>query len=360
MSTVASFEIHHTAYLGPDGKPLMALPNALADPQTLRALYRDMVLARAFDAKAIALHRSGRLGTYASLLGQEAVGVGIGHVMQTDDVLLPSFREHALQLKRGVRPEEIYLYWGGDERGSAFSGPKEDFPVSATVGGHAPHAAGVALAFKLRDERRVAVCVFGDGATSKGDVYEAMNVAGLWKLPVVFVVTNNQWALSTPRAEQTGAATLAQKSIAAGFEGEQVDGNDVVAVAKVVGDAVAHARAGKGPRLVECLTYRLSDHTTVDDASRYRDEAEVKPWWEKDPIVRVRLYLTATAGWTDEQEKALLEECNALIEQAADAYLATPPQPPETMFDHLYAELPVEIAAQREAMLASIRNQGDG
>lgn len=359
MSTVAEFEIHHTALLGPDGRALGALPDDLADPQALRALYRDMVLARTFDAKAIALHGSGRLGTYASLLGQEAVGVAIGHVMRADDVLVPSFREHAAQLKRGVQPEELYLYWGGDERGSAFSGPKQDFPVSATVGGHAPHAAGVALAFKLRGEQRVAVCVFGDGASSKGDVYEAMNVAGLWQLPVVFIVTNNQWALSTPRREQTAAATLAQKAIAAGFEGEQVDGNDVVAVAKVVGDAIDHARSGKGPRLVECLTYRLADHTTVDDASRYRDEAEVKPWWDKDPIVRVRLYLAANDGWTEEDEQALLDECNVVIEQAADAYLATPAQAPESMFDHLYAELPADIAQQREQMLASIGKRDD-
>jgi len=357
---MSNLDIHHTTLLGPDGHPLAPLPAEFANHETIRDLYRHMVLARTFDAKAVALHGSGRLGTYASLLGQEAVGVGIGHVMRPEDVLVPSFREHAAQLRRGVRPEELYLYWGGDERGSAFAGPTQDFPVSATVGGHAPHAAGVALAFKLRGEARVAVCVFGDGATSKGDVYEAMNVAGLWQLPVVFIVTNNQWALSTPRREQTAATTLAQKAVAAGFEGEQVDGNDVIAVAKVVGEALAHARSGNGPRLIECLTYRLADHTTVDDAARYRDESEVTPWWEKDPIARVRLYLSATAGWSDQQEKALLDECGTLIERAAEAYLATPPQGPEAMFDHLYAELPADLAAQRDEVVAAMKNRADG
>jgi pyruvate dehydrogenase E1 component alpha subunit len=189
----------------------------------------------------------------------------------------------------------MLLFWGGDERGSDYAGPREDFPVSITVGGHAPHAAGVALAFKSRGEARVAVCVFGDGATSKGDVYEAMNLAGAWQLPVVFVVNNNQWAISVPRAEQSAAQTLAQKAIAAGFEGEQVDGNDVIAVAHVVGQAVERARGGGGPHLIECLTYRLSDHTTADDASRYREDDEASQWWARDPIARLRVYLTNTS-----------------------------------------------------------------
>jgi pyruvate dehydrogenase E1 component alpha subunit len=319
-----------------------------------------MVLTRTFDARAIALQRTGRLGTYASSLGQEAVGVGIGHAMSRDDVLLPSFREHGAQLLRGVTMTELFLYWGGDERGSDFQGPREDFPISITVGGHAPHAAGVALAFKLRGEARAAVCVFGDGATSKGDVYEAMNIAGAWQLPVVFVVCNNQWAISTPRAEQTAARTLADKAIAAGFEGEQVDGNDVQAVSEVIGSALARARNAEGPALVECLTYRLGDHTTVDDASRYRDDAEVSQWWQKDPVARLRNHLTEVAGWTKEDEKLLLQDCASEVEAAEAAYLDTPPQAPESIFDHLYANLPADLVQQRAAMLADHEGRGDG
>ncbi|MEZ5557597.1 MAG: pyruvate dehydrogenase (acetyl-transferring) E1 component subunit alpha [Pseudomonadales bacterium] len=357
MTQVATFAVEHSAYLDADGKALQPLPEALAQPDTLRALYRWMTLARAFDAKAIELQRTGRLGTYASCLGQEAAGVGVGYAMQPEDVLLPSFREQAVQLVRGVTATELLLYWGGDERGSDFHGPRQDFPISITVGGHAPHAAGVALAFKLRAEARVAVCAIGDGATSKGDLYEAMNVAGAWQLPLVFVVNNNQWAISMPRAEQSAARTLAQKAIAAGFTGEQVDGNDVVAVTDVVGKAIAHARAGGGPRLVECLTYRLSDHTTVDDASRYRSDEEVSRHWHEDPLKRLRLWLEREHGWSAEDDDACRAECEASITAAADAYLATPPQAPESLFDYLYETLPDDLRAQRDALLAEPRDE---
>jgi pyruvate dehydrogenase E1 component alpha subunit len=356
VSAATGLDIDCTAYLGSDGKPLQRLPDSLAAPETLAALYQDMVLTRTFDARAVALQRTGRLGTFASSLGQEAVSIGVAHAMARTDVLLPSFREHGLQIQRGVKPEELFAFWGGDERGSAFGEQADDFPVCVTVGGHAPQAAGVALAFQLRSEPRVAVCVFGDGASSKGDVYEAMNVAGVWRLPVLFVVINNQWAISTARDRQTAARTLAQKAVAAGIHGEQVDGNDVVAVADVIGAALTRARSGE-PSLVECLTYRLGDHTTVDDASRYRDDSEVSAWWQKDPIARLRLYLTENAGWDKAREEALLEACASRIEAAAETYLASKPEPPEAIFDHLYAQLPDPIAGQRAALLS---DESDG
>ena len=189
-----------------------------------------MVLTRVFDKKAIALQRTGKMGTYPSSLGQEAISVAIGSVMQKDDVLFPYYREYGAQFLRGVTMTEIFQYWGGDERGMDYKGPQKDFPICVPIATHAPHAVGVAYAMKLRKEPRVAVFVCGDGATSKGDFYEAMNAAGLWKLPVVFVVNNNQWAISVRREIQTGCQTIAQKAIAAGFDGEQVDGNDIVAV----------------------------------------------------------------------------------------------------------------------------------
>jgi 2-oxoisovalerate dehydrogenase E1 component alpha subunit len=191
---------------------------------------------------------------------------------------------------RGVKLEEILLFWGGDERGNRFSGPVHDFPFCVPVGSQAPHAAGVAYAFKVRKEPRVAVCMFGDGATSKGDVYEAMNFAGVHKLPVVFVATNNRWAISVPLRLQTGCETLAQKAIAAGFAGEQIDGCDAVAVRAAAEEAIAAARDGKGPRFIEAVTYRLGDHTTSDDASRYRSADEVQAHWKEEPITRLRTY----------------------------------------------------------------------
>jgi 2-oxoisovalerate dehydrogenase E1 component alpha subunit len=350
--TVARFEIGYTRCLDPAGKTVGWPAPGADDPAFLAALYRAMVRTRAFDAKAVALQRTGRLGTFASSLGQEAVSVGTASAMQPEDVLLPSFREHGAQLWRGVTPLELLLYWGGDERGSDFAKPRDDFPVCVPVGSHAPHAAGVALAFKLRREPRVAVCVFGDGVTSKGDVAEALNIAGVWQLPAVFIVTNNQWAISVPRHRQSAAATLAQKALAAGIGGEQVDGNDVVAVHQVVAAALKRARNGGGPHLIEALTYRLGDHTTADDASRYRDDAEVSRHWSEEPLGRVRQYLTRARQWSKIDEEKLLQETAAEIDAATAAFLALPPQSPETIFDHTFAQLPSELAAQRAAALA--------
>jgi 2-oxoisovalerate dehydrogenase E1 component subunit alpha len=347
----AHFDILYTRLMAPDGALLGELPEFARDPETLRALYRAMVRTRSFDSKAIALQRTGRLGTYASSLGQEAVAVGTASAMRPVDVLVPSFREHGAQLWRGVTPLELFLYWGGDERGNAFSGPREDFPNSVPVGSHAPHAAGVALACKLRGEPRVAVAVFGDGATSKGEVAEAMNIAGVWRLPVVFVISNNQWAISVPRARQSAAHTLAQKAIAAGIPGEQVDGNDVVAVRAIVGAAIEVARRGDGPSVVEALTYRLGDHTTADDASRYRDDAEPTRHWPEEPLIRLRHYLTTARLWSKADEERLLQQAAGEIEAAADAYLATSAQDPQSIFDFTYAALPADLAAQRQQAL---------
>lgn len=353
MTTVASFEIKHTRFVDPSGHAVAALPAFAKDAATLRDLYRGMVLTRRFDAKAIALQRTGRLGTYASSLGQEAVTVGLASAMRPEDVLLPSYREAGAQLWRGVTLLELLLYWGGDERGSAFAGPRADFPVSVPVASQCLHATGVAYAFKLRREPRVAVCVCGDGATSNGAFYEAINTAGAWRVPAVFVVNNNQWAISVPRTAQTAAGTLAQKAIAAGIPGEQVDGNDVIAVRHLVGLGIERARAGEGPSVVEALTYRLSDHTTADDASRYRDTEAVSAQWANEPIARLRAFLSEAGMWSKADEERLIESINAEIDAAVERYLAIPPQRPESMFDYLYAELPPALVGQRTALSAA-------
>ena len=347
LPVIARFEVRRRSYLAPDGTVLRPLPRFASDTGVLLALYRGMVLTRAFDLKAVSLQRTGRLGTYAVSLGQEAVSVGIASAMRAEDVVLPSYRDNGTLLWRGTKMEEILLFWGGDERGNLSSGPAHDFPYCIPVGSQAPHAAGVAYAFKLRKEPRVAVCLFGDGATSKGDVWEAMNFAGVHKLPVVFVANNNQWAISVPLKLQTASETLAQKAIAAGFSGEQVDGNDVIAVRAAAEDAIAQARAGAGPRLIEALTYRLSDHTTADDAARYRPPEEVQARWKEEPISRLRGYLVSQNAWGKAQEEELAAECQKQIEAAIERYLASAPRAPETMFDHLYAELPPTYASQR-------------
>ena len=350
-ATVARFEIRYSRFVDPKGNAVRPLSDFAADRAELVALYRAMVLARAFDAKAVALQRTGRLGTFPSALGQEAVGVGLGAAMRKDDVFLPSFREHGAQLWRGVSLVELFLFWGGDERGSDFAVAREDFPICVPVATHAPHAVGVALAFKLRHQQRVAVCAFGDGATSKGDVAEALNMAGVWRLPLVFVINNNRWAISVPVTQQTAAETLAQTAIAAGNAGEQVDGNDVIAVREAVARAVAKARAGGGPHLIEALTYRLSDHTTADDARRYRSDADVSPHWGEDPITRLRNHLVGRDMWAKADEEGLLAEVSAAVDKAAESYLATPPQDPTAIFDFTYETLPKDLIEQRQAVL---------
>src|SRR6266513_1852595 len=318
LPVVARFEVRQRSYLAPDGTVLRPLPDFASDIPKLLALYRGMVLTRAFDLKAVSLQRTGRLGTYAVSLGQEAVAVGIASTMRAEDVLLPSYRDNGTLLWRGTKMEEILLFWGGDERGNLSSGPAHDFPYCIPVGSQAPHAAGVAYAFKFRKEPRVAVCLFGDGATSKGDVWEAMNFAGVHKLPLLFVANNNQWAISVPLKLQTASETLAQKAIAAGFTGEQVDGNDVIAVRAAAEEAIAQARAGGGPRLIEALTYRLSDHTTADDAGRYRPPEEIQARWKEEPIARMRAYLVSQNAWSKAQEETLAAAVNLALARALE------------------------------------------
>lgn len=351
MTTIASFAIPYTAWLDPRGH-LPAAPSGF-QPADLVPVYRAMVLTRTFDAKAVALQRTGQLRTYPSSLGQEATSVGLASVMRPDDIFLPTYRETGAMLWRGVRPEDVLLYWGGDERGSAFvDGPQQDFPISVPIASQCCHAVGVAAAMQYRQQDRVAVCCLGDGATSKGDFYEAINIAGVWKLPVVFVVTNNQWAISLPREKQTAAETCAQKAIAAGIPGEVCDGNDLVAVRDAVGRAVGRARRGEGASVVECLTYRLTDHTTADDARRYRSEAEVSAAWAQEPLARLRHFLVDQKLWSKADEEALIDEVGQRVAAAVTNYLATPPAPRGDVFDWLYAGLPADLAGQRAAFVA--------
>ena len=348
-SHTTTFSIPYARLLDPTGKPVGALPAFARDKDTVVGIYRAMVLTRQFDARAISLQRTGQLGTYPSSLGQEAVPCATARAMKTEDVFLGTYRETGAYLTRGVTLVELMRFWGGDERGLDWSGPRRDWPPSIPIASHVPHAAGVAYAMKFRKEPRVAVCMLGDGATSKGDFYEAINLAGVWQLPALFVVTNNGWAISVPVSQQTACRTLAQKAIAAGIPGEQVDGNDALAVYDAASRALERARSGKGPTLVEALTYRLSDHTTADDARRYRKEEEVSANWAFDPIARLRAYIGAQGWWTKEDEEALIAACKTKIEEAQKAYLALATPPVTDMFDSLYATLPSAMAAQRAA-----------
>ncbi|MGB0468608.1 MAG: pyruvate dehydrogenase (acetyl-transferring) E1 component subunit alpha [Pontibacterium sp.] len=348
MQTTYEGKINLRHYLNADGTVSTPLPEWAKEPDWLLACYRNMVLARTMDNKAIALQRTGQLGTYASLLGSEAIDVTLGMMMQPEDVLVPYYRNHASQLLRGMSIEESLLYWGGDERGNASAGQHQDFPNAVPIATQSMHACGVASAIKLRGEKRVAVTVCGDGGTSKGDFMEALNVAGAWQLPVVFVINNNQWAISVPRSLQCAAPTLAQKALGAGIRGEQVDGNDAIAMRESLQIALNRAREGKGPGLIEAISYRLSDHTTADDATRYRDNDELKAAWEQEPVKRLRLYLHQQGWWDQTQETDWQDNVSLQVQSAVETYLATPAQPVESLFDYLFAELPESLREQRE------------
>jgi 2-oxoisovalerate dehydrogenase E1 component alpha subunit len=346
MSEVANFSIDYTRFLDEKGKPTQNLP-PFAKQDTLLSLYQAMLLTRLFDNKAVTLQRTGKLNTYASTLGQEAISVGMGASMRKEDILCPFYRDYGAQLMRGVKMQEILSFWKGNEWGNHFSECLNDFPICVPIATQLLHAAGVATAFKLRKQARVVVTTCGDGATSKGDFYEALNIAGVWQLPVVFVINNNQWAISVPRKAQSHAQTLAQKAIAAGIHGEQVDGNDVIAVKFVVERAAEKARVGKGPSVIEALSYRLSDHTTADDASRYRASTELQQAYKEEPVLRLRTYLFDQTYWTEEQDKDFIQKCNLMIENAVNEYLALPKPAISDLFDYHFAQLPADLNEQR-------------
>lgn len=361
VPTAAKFEIEYLQYMDAEGKLVRKdIPAFAKDLDHMVELYKVMTSTRVFDTKSIALQRTGKLGTYASCFGHEAAHVGIGSAMAPEDVLAVSYREYGAQLYRGVQPRDVYTYWGGNEQGNNYQ--KEpaahDFAWSVPIATQCLHAAGTALAFKIRDEKRVAVFTVGDGGSSKADFWGAINVAGARDLPMVAVIINNQWAISVPRKYQSGAKTLAQKGIAAGIPSIQVDGNDIMAVRKAMEDALERARNGEGASLIEAVTYRIGDHTTADDARRYRDQKEVDEALERDPIKRLRKWLEAKKAWDDKKEKAWLEECDEWMDDEVNAYLETKPQPITAMFDYTFAELPEDLARQR-AFAVSLQ-QGEG
>ena len=347
LKTVAEFEIKYCQFLDAAGNLAADAPPLANDTGELLKMYRFMTLVRAFDTKAINLQRTGQLGTYASCLGHEAAHIGVAAAMHSEDVFVPVYREFGAQMWRGVKMSTILTFWGGDERGCDYTAAREDFPWCVPIATQMLHGAGIAMAMKIRGQKRCSVTLIGDGGTSEGAFYEAINLAGARALPAVFMIVNNGWAISLPIEQQTATKTLAQKAIAAGIPGVQVDGNDVIAVRHIASEAVARARRGEGPTLIEALTYRLGDHTTADDASRYRNQGEVQEAWSKEPLLRLRSHLTKLRVWDDARETALKAECAREIEAAVDEYLSAPKPTTDEMFAHLFANPPKGLAEQR-------------
>jgi pyruvate dehydrogenase E1 component alpha subunit len=323
-------------------------------PDSLRRLYRSMVLARQLDLRMLSLQRQGRMGTFAPLMGQEAAQVGSAFALESSDWLVPSFREAASYIMRGLPLKDILLLFMGREEGNVIPKDQRDLPVNIPVASQLPHAVGLAMAAKIRHDPCAVLVYFGDGATSEGDFHEACNFAGVFQAPVVFLCQNNHYAISMPCERQTRARTLAQKAIAYGFDGIQVDGNDLLAVYVATRDALARAKAGHGPTLVECVTYRLSMHTTADDPSRYRKKAEEEQWQKHDPIPRFRRYLQTKGLWDEAWQAELEREVEAEIRQAVEEAEADREFDPADMLDYVFAAKPPYLKAQQEEVRAAL------
>ncbi len=332
--------------LDKDGRIDPELDPGLA-PEILLGFHRAMLQARLFDDKALKLQRQGRMGTWASLEGQEAAQVGVASALAPEDWVIPSFREHGVLLAFGIPGADVYRYWRGDERGAIPPEGRNVLPPSVPVGSQLLHGVGVGLALKLQGRRAAAVAFAGDGGTSQGDFHEALNFAGVFSPPTVFVIQNNHWAISLPFRKQTASASIAQKAHAYGIPGIQVDGNDILAVHVAARDALARARAGEGPTLIEAHTYRFGNHTTSDEATRYRSPEELAWWRERDPLLRLRRHLEARGLWDSTHEESLVAELRAGIEDMVEAAEALPPPPPTEMVEWTYAQLPWHLAEQR-------------
>ena len=327
----------------------------------LLKLHRFMVLARKFDERLLNLQRQGRIGTFPPIKGQEAAQLGTIAHLRANDWMVPAFRETAAELWRGKSLESIIIYNNGFAEGIDIPEDRNDLPISVPVGSQIIHAVGLGWAAKYRQKDDVAMTFFGDGATSEGDFHEGLNFAAVFQAPVVFVCQNNHWAISMPLSKQTRSKTLAQKALAYGMPGIQVDGNDILAVFAAAQEAVQRARSGDGPTLIECVTYRLMMHTTADDPRRYRTDEEVEKWSKRDPLPRFQKYLMdkglLSGDKLNEIESEIMEEIQAAVEGAEKQMAAF--GDPMDMFDHAYAEMPPYLKEQKADLARELSESGE-
>lgn len=340
------FEEDHFRILDKNGDIVneVDLPNLAEDE--LLYLYKTMLYSRTIDEKALSYQRQGRMLTYAPNLGQEAAQIGSAYAMEKEDFLVPSFRELGAWLVRGVPLKNIYLYWYGNEWGSHMPEGVNVLPVSVPIGSQYQHATGIGMANNIKGEKNVVVTYIGDGGTSHGDFHEALNFAAVFKAPVIFIIQNNQYAISVSRKKQTASKTLAQKALAYGMPGRLVDGNDIFAMYSATKEAIDRARNGEGPTLIEAYTYRLGAHTTSDDPTIYREDSEVEEWKVKDPILRFKKYLLnngiLTEEWEENTKKELEEDVMSTfesIEDKSDTEI-------EDIFKYHYETMPPQLEEQ--------------
>jgi pyruvate dehydrogenase E1 component alpha subunit/2-oxoisovalerate dehydrogenase E1 component alpha subunit len=341
-----------------DGRADPATDPLLPDALVLRA-YREMRRLRLIDARMIMLHRQGRVGFYGAAQGQEATPIATGLAVEPDDWVFPALREQSVMLVRGFSLKQFIAQVFGNS-GDVLLGRQmpshhsarsvHQVSWSSCIGPQIPQAVGAAMAMKIHCAKAVAVGFCGDGATSQPDFHAAMNFAGVYKPPVVLVCQNNHWSISVPTEKQTASRTIAVKARAYGIPGVRVDGNDVLAVYRVIKEALDRARAGEGPTFVESVTYRMGAHSSSDDPTRYRSNEEVEAWAKKDPLERLRKHLAVHELVTDESDKALEEELKAEIAAAVNEVEALPPPDRASLLEGVYAELPWNLREQLDLL----------
>jgi pyruvate dehydrogenase E1 component alpha subunit len=334
--------------LHPDGSLAEGYTPALDDDALLDA-WRAMLLSRTFDERAFSLQRQGRLGTFSTVNGEEAAVIGSAWALDpARDWVVPQYRELPAMLRQGYTLHKALQYFVGNPAGNDMGEGVRVLPYQISLAAQIPHAVGLAWGLRHQNLDGVVLVFFGEGASSEGDAHEALNLAGVRRAPVVFVLKNNGWAISTPVSKQTAAPILAARAAGVGFPGELVDGNDLFAVHDAAVRAVARARAGEGPTLIEARTYRMGPHNTSDDPTRYHDATELERQRGFDPLDRVRRHL-AERGLTDEaSEEALRAEAKAEVDAAVAAVEAEPAPGVDALFDHVYADPPARVARQRE------------
>lgn len=330
-----------------DGKLLdPALKPNIPEQQIITA-YKAMQFARTADLMAVSYQRQGRMFTYPPNLGQEAISAAAGQIMRQQDWLVPTFREMGAYLAKGAKLSDLFLFWGGYEDGSLFSGAPNFIPSAVPIASQLPHAVGIGYAVTYKKEDSVVFAFVGDGGTSAGDFHEALNFAAVWRTPVIFIIQNNQYAISVPVKKQTASLNLAVKATAYGMPGIKADGNDYFAMYAVIAEAFEHARQGNGPVLIEAVTFRRGAHTTSDDPTLYRTEEEEKQWEAKDPIKRLRQYLIAHELWQEADDEPLLEQFKKEVEKEFAVYESHPAYRLEDVFRFVYKDMPLDLKRQQ-------------